>query len=193
MSKITTRARAKHWCLTINNYTQVDEALFNNPPLFKYAVYGREKGENGTPHLQAFVTMWKQTDLSAMKKIFPRAHLEIKRGKVQEAAAYCKKDMDFQEYGVMPLEQNEAGGEAHKEKWEIAKNLAIEGKLDEIDPKIFVQHYGTLKKIRSDYEEIPKDLEWTDKPPNQWIYGPTGTGKPRRSRKCHPFASRRME
>ena len=94
-----TRAEARHWCLTINNYTQVDEAIFNSPPLFKYAIYGREKGENGTPHLQAYVAMWKQTSLAAMKKIFPRAHLEIKRGTVQEAIAYCKKDMDFQEYG----------------------------------------------------------------------------------------------
>ena len=57
MSKITTRPHAKHWCLTINNYTPVDEAIFNNPPPFKYAVYGREKGENGTPHLQAFVNV----------------------------------------------------------------------------------------------------------------------------------------
>jgi len=186
MSKITTRPKAKHWCLTINNYTPVDEAIFNNPPLFKYAIYGREKGENGTPHLQAFVTMWKQTMLSAMKKIFPRAHLEIKRGSVREAVAYCKKDMDFQEYGVMPLEQNEAGNEKNKEKWDTAKQLAIEGRIDEIDSKIFVQHYGTLKKIRSDYEEIPKDLEWTDKPPNQWIYGPTGTGKSRKAKAENP-------
>ena len=91
MSKITTRARAKHWCLTINNYTQVDEALFNNPPLFKYAVYGREKGENGTPHLQAFVTMWKQTDLSAMKKNISRAHLEIKRGKSTRSSSLLQE------------------------------------------------------------------------------------------------------
>ena len=129
MSKITARPEAKHWCLTINNYTQVDEAIFNNPPLFKYAIYGREKGENGTPHLQAFVTMWKQTRLSEMKKIFPRAHLEIKRGTIQEAVAYCKKDMDFQEYGVMPLEQHVAGNEKNKERWDTAKQLAIEGRV----------------------------------------------------------------
>ena len=47
--------------------------------------------------------------------------------------------MDFQEYGVRPLEQHEAGNEKNKEKWDTAKQLAIEGRIDEIDSKIFVQ------------------------------------------------------
>ena len=172
--------------VTINNYTASDEAAFKNSSLFKYAVVGKEIGENGTPHLQGYVVMWKIARQSELKKIFPRAHLDIKRGSVHEAAAYCKKDLDFQEYGVLPQEQYEAGAEKTKEKWDIAKNLAKEGKLDEIDSKIYVQHYSTLKKIRSDYEEIPKDLEWTDKPPNQWIYGPTGTGKSRKAKAENP-------
>ena len=50
-------SRARGWCFTINNYTELDEhVVFEMAQYAKYVVCGRENGsENGTPHLQGFV------------------------------------------------------------------------------------------------------------------------------------------
>lgn len=55
-------------------------------------------------------------------------------------------------------------------------DLAKAGKIDDIDPKLFVGHYKTFKMIKADYKVMPRNLTW-EMPPNIWIYGPTGTGK----------------
>lgn len=47
--KTTARPESKYWCFTINNWTEIDVPKFLN---MEYLVFGREKGEDGTPHLQ---------------------------------------------------------------------------------------------------------------------------------------------
>lgn len=79
----------------------------------------------------------------------------------------------------MPLAQNVAGGEAEKDRWSIVKSKAQSNQLDDIEPEIFIKHYSALKKIASDARNriLPENLHWEDgNTPNEWIYGPTGTG-----------------
>lgn len=93
------------WCFTINNPTQEDKdhvAGFGINPLRKYLVVGREVGESGTPHLQGFVVFTRAVTRTRVSGFFPRAHLEATRGTSQQAATYCKKDGDFDEYGECP-------------------------------------------------------------------------------------------
>lgn len=96
---------AKNWCFTLNNYTENDEnlleLLFQNGHV-NYIVFGREIGEEGTPHLQGFVQFKKKLRLRQAKSfISPRCHLEPMAGTATQASMYCKKDGDFQEFGNM--------------------------------------------------------------------------------------------
>ena len=64
--------KAKHWCFTINNPTL--EERMPGPELFEYMVLGHEVGkENGTPHIQGYVCMKKQTTQVSMSKMFPKS------------------------------------------------------------------------------------------------------------------------
>jgi len=109
-----------------------------------------------------------------VSRIFPRAYLEVARGTPTEASAYCKKEGNFQEWGLLPM----TGGESTALNWELIKKAAVEGNLDDIPAKEYIAHYGTLKRIEVDNKPIPEDLVWEDNcAPNEWIYGPTGTGK----------------
>lgn len=180
--------QAKHWCFTVNNYT--DETLLQLTAMqnqSEYYIVGKEVGENGTPHLQGYVAFKTKKRLALVKKILPTAHWEVKRGTVAEASDYCKKDGDFWSFGTLPEERGVAGGRQTKHKWDETKALAVAGKLDEIEPELYIKHYATFKRIRADHRKIPGDLDWDDKaPPNEWLYGETGTGKSRAARQENP-------
>ena len=73
-----TLERATSWCIVINNPTEKDM----NPSLpAKWVLSGQiEKGDEGTVHYQAVLTT-PQVRFSAVKKVLPRAHIEVARNK----------------------------------------------------------------------------------------------------------------
>nr|QGR26085.1 replication-associated protein [Gull circovirus] len=87
---------ARRWCFTLNNYTPEEEATARNLTLeadkYAFAIIGKEVGESGTPHLQGFLHFKQKQRLTALKKLFPRAHFEKARGSDQQNADYCGKD-----------------------------------------------------------------------------------------------------
>ena len=102
--------QSKHWCFTLNNYTadevQELEALVEERPGIVYIVIGVEESEEGTPHLQGFVSFEKRTANTKVKKILGRrCHIERAKGSPQQASDYCKKDGKFVESGVCPKGQ----------------------------------------------------------------------------------------
>jgi len=75
----TMSQRATSWSVTINNPTPSDEEYIALARQKGYKVEGQlEKGANGTPHYQLLVRT-PQVRFTAMKKAFPRAHIEIAR------------------------------------------------------------------------------------------------------------------
>lgn len=62
------------WGMVINNYDETDLALVQQgyPDHIRQMVYTLEKGESGTPHIQAYVRLYRQQRLSYVKKLFPR-------------------------------------------------------------------------------------------------------------------------
>lgn len=165
---------AKHWCFTINNYTDSDLIKLSEFDC-EYIIYGKEVGENGTPHLQGYMCLLNRKTLGWLKKNFhPTCHLEQKRGKVSEALNYCKKDGDFVERGNIPQEQAARGAAATKEKYQTIIKHARAGNMFEIEenePHVFLQ-----------YNRILKSLFICDKQTRLftrgiWIHGPSGCGK----------------
>lgn len=170
--------RSRNWCFTYNNYDSCPLIQSN----MRYLVYGFEKGESGTPHLQGFVIF--NNPVSQPSKYFkPAYHFEAARGTARQAADYCMKDGNFQEFGTPPStikDASAAGGEATKRKYDDALQAAKEGRFDDIPADLFTRHYNTYKKIRFDYAPPASD---NDELNNYWVYGPAGTGKSRSVRK----------
>lgn len=102
--------RSRGWCYTINNYNDEDPktVYLELTKQIKYFVEGKEVGANGTPHKQGFIYFINAKTMSAVKKIkyFQRAHLEAMKGTPTQAADYCKKDGDFQEFGEVPAHKS---------------------------------------------------------------------------------------
>lgn len=143
----------------------------------QYCIWQLEKGENGTPHLQGYVVMKKRSRLSAMKKLDPTAHWEVRKGTHQQAVDYCKK------------EETRIGG-----PWEIgavkgqgtrSDLLAVKDMLDSGRPmrEVATTHFGVFTKYYKGFNEY---LKLTGKPREGPVtvtvyYGPSGTGKTRRA------------
>ena len=74
------QTKSTNWSVTINNPTQNDEEYLALARQKGWKVEGQlEKGDNGTPHYQLLVTCKGQQRFTAIKKAFPRAHIEPAR------------------------------------------------------------------------------------------------------------------
>lgn len=98
-------SRAKRWCFTLNNYTEEEyQTLIANDGLCEYLVVGKERGAEGTPHLQGYVEWKAAVRLTTCKTRLgsQRYHVEVARGSAQENRTYCTKEGDFAEIGTFP-------------------------------------------------------------------------------------------
>lgn len=101
------QSAGQYWCFTLNNHTVNDEELilalvkpgFGGTDSFAtYVCMGREQGASGTPHLQGYIEFRARTRFTLAKRLLGgRVHLEKRKGNAAQAAAYCKKDADFEE------------------------------------------------------------------------------------------------
>lgn len=163
-------ALAKHWTWTLNNYTAAEEEEIKKWDV-EYLIFGHEKGENQTPHLQGYVVFHGRKRLSALKKLQNRIHWAISRGTPQQNRTYCtKEDTNFFEVGILPM----TGSQKTQHNWAEIKANAKAGRLDAIPDKIFIDHYQNLKRIRQDYQIRPKDLPDVT---GTWFHGDPGVGK----------------
>lgn len=114
------RQQVSRWCFTINNYTDEDITRLDALNV-KYLVYGKEVGQQGTPHLQGFVVFHRTHPRSTAQRLLcPRAHLEVTRGTNQQAADYCKKDGDYVERGDL------SGRSGHRTDWDRFTDFVLE-------------------------------------------------------------------
>lgn len=98
--QVVTRARG--WCFTVNNYTPEDYGgVMNmlNSSMCKYGIVGKERGANGTPHLQGYVYFKNMVSRKTIARNWlGRAWLTSALGTPEENREYCMKDNDFVEY-----------------------------------------------------------------------------------------------
>lgn len=98
---------ARHWCFTLNNYTEEDVESYSTigreGVSHDYLIFGREKGQSGTPHLQCFVSFKGKKKMSQVKSIFgDRIHCEVAKGSPAQNKEYCEKEGDSVEFGQIP-------------------------------------------------------------------------------------------
>lgn len=177
--------RSRGFTFTINNYT---DDTFRMLSLLeaKYVIYGKEIAPStGTPHLQGYVHFENAKTLRSTIKKLPGAHVEVRQGTLEQAINYCKKENNYTEFGTAPLSQEQKGllgKEVYQEAWDLAK----QGRIEDVKPKIRLVYYSTLKQICKDFhvESLPSNQILS----NEWYFGPSGTGKSRQARSKYPGA-----
>jgi len=185
--------KGRNFCFTINNYTDSELSSLESfgstlgGGQIKYLVFGKEVGENNTPHLQGLVCFVNARVLSGVKScIGSRAHIEPMRGSFTEASTYCKKDGSVSEFGVVPMDDKRKG-EASRDMYRDVINMAESGKLADIRdeyPGLYLGHFFKLKKIAEESQSRPSDL---NSPTGRWICGKSGSGKSTFVRKLGAF------
>jgi hypothetical protein len=88
----------RNWLLTIN-YMEVDPPTddelnftLQNLKHIKYYIFQLEQGEQGTKHHQLYLSFSQNQRFSTIKKLFPTAHIEARKGTHDQAVKYCSKD-----------------------------------------------------------------------------------------------------
>lgn len=166
-------ARRRAWCFTINNYGDGDIKQLAELTC-RYVVYGKEKGESGTPHLQGYMEFVSGKTLASLKKLFPTAHFEVRRGTAKQAADYCKKDGDVYERGEITQQGRRSDLEGLAEVVEDARSLR---EVARAEPAMFIKFHKGIMAYKSAIME-PR----TEPPEVWWLWGPTGIGKSKLAR-----------
>ena len=177
--------QARYWLLTIPAQSWSPSVL---PSGVVWLRGQQEVGEGtGYTHWQLFAAFDKKTRLAGVKAVFTNdAHCEPSRSVAAEAYVF-KEDTAVAgtrfELGQKKLVRSNAAD------WQRVKDLAKSGRIDDIEPDIFVRYYNNLKSIAKDNMKKPDDL---DDVSGVWLYGPPGVGKSRKARADYPNAYYKM-
>lgn len=192
-------ATNKHWCWTLNNYTEEEVTALRHSVVLllerkeiDYIVYGFETAETGTPHLQGYVEFKHHHNIREAQfelNVPYHTHFEVRRGTRYQASEYCKKEGNFEEYGVTPVQ-------TYVEK-RAAKRTEGDRKWESITASIRRNPFCPLTDLE-DREFVASKLKYLEKLQAQCIadrstklrnvsctvyWGPTGTGKSYRAYK----------
>lgn len=161
-------SKSRAYCFTLNNYTDLEHTTISEMEC-RYLCIGKEIGESGTPHLQGYVYFASPRSLNSIKKLMPRAHLEVAKGNPVQASDYCKKDGDFIESGELPAQGKRSDIDNVRDM--IKEGLGMRDIVD------VASSYQSIKCAESvlKYKEKKRDF----KTEVTWLWGPSGSGKTR--------------
>lgn len=170
--------RVRNFCFTWNNYTLEVEKYLQGLKT-EYLCYGREVGEQGTPHLQGYLVFKNPRKMASAIKLLKGAHVSIAQGTSHENITYCSKDKDFFEQGDRPL------GQGKRTDIDTIKILAKKGasnlEIAESSSSLQSFKFGLiLKQVYAPKRNWPVNVKW--------YYGESGTGKTRAAAEEMPDA-----
>jgi len=187
--KTTSGQRVTRFVFTLNNWTEKEYTWLTTTLVtylqaagsHSWLIIGKEKGENGTPHLQGACILGSQRAFSTVKMWpgFRRAHLETMVGLPQDSRVYCsKEDSQPFEYGTLPTpgkrtDLRQAVDNVNEGR--TMRELAVE------DGTVIVKYYKGLTVLRS-LLQSPRNP--ANPPKVYWLFGNTGTGKSRAAWEC---------
>lgn len=156
------------WLLTIPVDSFDSGAPLN--PKVHYIKGQKEIGSNTDfVHWQLLVHSKRMT-LSALKVIFPRAHIEPSRSSAAEAYVW-KEETRVEgtqfELGAKPFKRNS------KTDWAAVRVAAESGNLSVVPDDVFIRCYSNLRRIQLDHQR-PQDRGTVK---IRLFLGPSGTGK----------------
>lgn len=180
---------SRSWTITINNYTE-DEMEFITQrfaQLCTRLVVGKEVGDEGTPHLQGFCILRRVKRMAAMKKLFPRAHLEKSNADAVENHVYCTKPGEEGTVDTIIDFKSSFQGQRNDitDFYESAKEVGLK-RAAMSDPSTYVKYHKGLTLIHgiyqdslvsynARYETFKMDIMDIDR--FTIIWGPSGIGK----------------
>lgn len=141
------------WSMTINNPEPNDEVLVQNPnpDYIRQLIWTLEVGEDGTPHIQAFLRLQKQQRLSFVKKLYPRGHFKSITSDCykQSCIAYAQKT-DETTASSHVITMNEPVPDCVMFLSKVVKMCVEEAYLSiDLEPKEWIRlHYNQDKMIR---------------------------------------------
>lgn len=172
--------QSKYWVFTINNPASNDvPGLWSK---VEYACWQRERGENGTEHLQGYVIFDSKQRLTALKKVERTAHWEARKGNHAQAKEYCtKSDTRIDgpwEMGDEPVE---------KEQGKRNDLLSLKRKLDTGATEADIANDETLFPVWARYYKVVARYQMLTGKQRNWpvftqvIWGAPGLGKTRKA------------
>lgn len=180
------KGQFKNWAVTLFELDFEWEEL--DKEQFQYVLACQEEGEEKKHrHWQAYVQFKKKTRFTAVKKVFPKAHIEVCKGTPDENIKYCKKDLEkkrdwfdketmMYEYGT-PTKQ---GGRS--DLTEIKKLIDDGGSM----LSVAESHFGSFVRYNRGFEKYSflKKMDEAKKFRQVEVivyWGETGTGKTRKA------------
>lgn len=173
--------RKRNWVITINNPQESPNDLLERLPAltnFRYLVFQKELGEEGTDHYQGYMEFTNAKSLSWMKSnVCPRGHYEARRGSRDQAREYCMKEESRTDG---PWEAGEWASQGTRTDIKTFKDEILLGKRqrDLLDTHTlqmakFPKFYGTVKSLYRPRRE-PESFVGVI-----LLYGAPGKGKTR--------------
>lgn len=172
--------RSRHWCLTINNFDEDDKNklidVINNQCLAGIAEI--EHIDEGTPHIQGYISFPNAKSRRVVSSLLPRAHLEPAKGTWKDNWRYCSKE------GNIIIEKGHTLEEAEvieKIPFEVMYKDMIDMTPHQFEmkyPKFWVMHKDKVLSIMTDHA-MEKAKTWNGnlQEKNFWIWGKPGVGK----------------
>lgn len=172
--------KRKSWVFTINNYTEEEHDRLRSelPSSTKYFIIGEEIGEEGTPHLQGYITMQTGHTFSQVKDVISqRAFIEPAKGTGADNRAYCSKGGKFTEGGVIPRSTIRRDRDSLALEWRerIQQGRSGVAKFADDNPGVYAWSGHTLLRNSMGLSgAIPRpDIHV------EWVWGLPGVGKSR--------------
>jgi len=142
----------------------------------RYAIIGKEVGEEGTLHLQGYASMRKMYRFKGIKGLVgDRAHIEEAKGDEEQNFNYCSKEQDFIEIGQRqkPGKRNDLVAIA-----EMVKEGATMQQVADVAPDTYIRNYRGIAA----YAALQTQHYEHDTTRGLWLYGAPGVGKSHHAR-----------
>jgi len=174
----------KNWCFTDWPTDDNDDWPLYNDADMAYMVVGKEIcPDTQKQHWQGFVQLRTRQRMSTVKKYFSeKVHLEATNGTPEQAAAYCKKDGNFQEHGTIVTQGKRS--DISNAKSLLDSGATITQVADECFG-VFLRYSRALVEYQQ--LKLPTDRTVFTKNYCTILWGDTGSGKSRTAYNCDSF------
>lgn len=188
------RIKSRGWCFTINNYTDADihrlRDFHAEESGCKYLVFGKEVGEQGTPHLQCYLWVENPRYGNVLREIMGgKGHWMAAKGTAEDNQKYCTKDGDFVELGELP-KQGKRNDLATLVRRVCTEGATMQSLVDGGEFDVLATYCRNERSISKLASMVSGKRDGVTPPTVHWLWGETGTGKSRWAYENFPDAYR---